>query len=179
MHMTATQHEGVFVNQDKNMVGVHPKFRLAVQPNWCLDLPMQQQSVLLLAGRGPDGVAKHHPCKPVHTAYRACVFVAAKYGRSITYGERGDSFMSLDVFADNTAWSGAVDDFFRHHDGLPLHYLKHLMHGVEILGYKHPHHLTRTRWNSFYLQLVAEMHLNVESEAEMDDRLNDWNREDW
>ena len=47
---------------------------LSVQPTWCTMLPLQQQSVLFLASRGPDGVAKVHPCKPVIIAYRATVF---------------------------------------------------------------------------------------------------------
>jgi hypothetical protein len=38
--------------------------------DWMDDLPMQQQSVVVLATRGPDGVAKHHPCKDVVRAYR-------------------------------------------------------------------------------------------------------------
>ncbi len=61
----------------------------SVQPEWCRKLNMQQQSVLFLAGRGPDGIPKRHPCKTVHTAYRACVFQAAKYGRLLEWGEKG------------------------------------------------------------------------------------------
>jgi hypothetical protein len=89
---------------------------ISVQPDWCRDLPIQQQSVLLLAGRGPDGVRKHDACKPVHVAYRACILTAAKYGRSLRWGERADSFMSLDLFASDdpfTGWKVIVDDFFR------------------------------------------------------------------
>ena len=140
---------------------------------------MQQQSVLLLAGRGPDGIEKKHPCKPVHIAYRACVFLAAKYGRQLHWGERADSFMSLDVFTSDELWAKAVKAFFDGWDTLPAHYVKHLMHGVEILGYKHPDERFRTRWLAFYLALVESFHLNPESEAEMDKRLGDWDRADW
>jgi hypothetical protein len=71
---------------------------LSVQPEWCRALPLQQQSVMLLAARGPDGVTKMHPCKGVVVAYRGCVLLAAKYGRELRFGERADSFMSLDAF---------------------------------------------------------------------------------
>ena len=39
-----------------------------VFPEWIFRLPMQQQSVLLLGSRGPDGVEKFHPCKDVTRA---------------------------------------------------------------------------------------------------------------
>ena len=152
---------------------------VSVQPEWCRKLSLQQQSVLFLAARGPDGIAKHHPCKPVHVAYRATVFMAGRYGRMLKFGEKCDSFMSLDVFADAVQWQAAVKDFFAHHDELPHHYVKHLMHGVQILGYKHPLTVFRERWAAFCLDLVCELHLNPESEAEMDKRLGDWDRSEW
>jgi hypothetical protein len=151
----------------------------SVQPEWCTQLPLQQQSVLFLAGRGPDGVPKNHPCKPVHVAYRGSVFIAAKYGRALDWGERADSFMSLDAFAIDQVWTKAVAQFFDHHDELPHHYVKHLMHGVQILGYKHPDQRFRDRWHAFYLSLVDSFHLSPETEAQMDKRLGDWDRKFW
>lgn len=151
----------------------------SVQPEWARALRIQQQSVLFLAGRGPDGVAKVHPCKAVVIAYRATVFVAAKYGRSLRWGERADTFMSLDRFADDRCWDEDVRKFFEHHDELPKHYLAHLMHGAQILGYKHPEERFRNRWRDFYLALVDSLHLAPESEEQMDLRLGDWDRKFW
>jgi hypothetical protein len=151
----------------------------SVQPEWCLELPVQQQSVLFLAGRGPDGIAKDHPCKPVQIAYRACVFKAAYYGRLLRWGEQADKFMSLHLFADDLIWAGVVRDFFRHSDSLPHHYMGHLMHGAQILGYKHPDPRFRQRWFHFYLEMVHDLHLNVETVQEMDQRLSDWGRKFW
>jgi hypothetical protein len=65
----------------------------SVQPPWCVELPLQQQSVLFLAGRGPDGLAKSHPCKAIHVAYRGTIFMAGKYGRMLEWGEKADSFL--------------------------------------------------------------------------------------
>jgi hypothetical protein len=152
---------------------------LSVQPEWCRKLPLQQQSVLLLAARGPDGMPKKQPCKAVQVAYRATVLVAAKYGRSLAFGEKADSFMSLDVFADGGQWTHAVNDFLDHYEGLPHHYLMHLLHGVQILGYKHPDEVTRTRWHVFYRDLVTLLHLQPETEEQMDRRLSDWDRKYW
>jgi hypothetical protein len=142
-------------------------------------LTMQQQSVLFLAARGPDTAAKYHPCKPVVRAYRATVLMAAKYGRQLNWGERADTFMSLDVFADDAAWEVAVDEFFNVWSELPQHYLSHLMHGTQILGYHHPDRRFRERWHSFYLRCVDEYHLRPESKSDMDQRLGDWERKHW
>lgn len=152
---------------------------VSVQPLWCLALPIQQQSVLLLGARGPDGIAKAHPAKAVQRAYRGSVLVAAKYGRSLHYGEKADTFMSLDEFADDLQWLTVVTQFFQHADDLPHHFYMHLIHGAEILGYKHPDERYRARWSDFYQRCVKDFHLTPETEADMDMRLSDWEREYW
>jgi hypothetical protein len=152
---------------------------LSVQPYWCRRLPVQQQSVMLLASRGPDGVGKYHPCKAVVRAYRGTVLVAAKYGRPLDWGEKADTFMSLERFANDAVWRQDVDAFLDAHDELPKHYLAHLMHGAQIVGFKHPDDRFRSRWSGFYHQLVDVFHLNPETEEEMDERLGDWNRDHW
>ena len=150
-----------------------------IQPEWCRKLYYQQQSVLLLAARGPDGIAKRHPCKAVVIAYRGTVLKAAMYGRQLRWGERADSFMSLDRFANTALWADDISTFFDHYDALPKHYLAHLMHGAQIVGYKHPDERFRDRWGAFYLELVDSLHLLPESEAQMDRRLCDWDRRHW
>jgi hypothetical protein len=95
------------------------------------------------------------------------------------WGEHGDRFMSLSEFADDQLWSAIVTDFFQHADDLPHHFYMHLVHGAEILGYKHPDIRFMLRWHDFYQRCVTELHLNLETEAQMDARLNDWNREHW
>lgn len=146
----------------------------SVQPEWCLELPLQQQSVLLLGARGPDGIGKMHPCKDVQRAYRACVLVAAKRGRELEWGEKADSFMSLDLIADHAAWTEVVKRFFQTVDDLPHHFYMHLIHGAEILGYKHPDIRVRGRWLHFYRKCCRDLHLTPETQEDMDQRLNDW-----
>jgi hypothetical protein len=155
--------------------------RVSVQPEWCLDLPLQQQSVLLLAARGPDGIAKSHPSKRVQRAYRACVLHAAYEGGLMQWGQGHDhnTFMGLDEFGNNVLWQANIHWFFMSADDLPHHFLMHLLHGAEILGYKHPDERFWQRWRDFYLKGCEEMHLTPETESEMDERLNDWNREHW
>lgn len=149
-----------------------------VFPEWIMGLTMQQQSVLMLAARGPDGIAKHHPCKDVVRAYRATVFKAALYGRALTWGEKADSFMSLDLIASES-WGDVVKEYFRVVDELPHHYHMHLLHGAQILAYKHPDQRQRHAWLWFYQRACDDAHMNEETEQQMDGRLSDWFQEEW
>lgn len=150
-----------------------------VTPEWFDDLPMQQQSVMLLGARGPDTVGKFHPCKDVVRAYRATVFKAAYFGRELMWGERADSFMSLDIIADSQHWGNVVNNFFDTVDEVPHHYYLHLVHGTEIIGYKHPDHKYRVAWSDFYLRACDNLHMKPESIFDMDKRLGDWGRRYW
>lgn len=150
--------------------------KISVQPSWSLNLPIQQQSVLFLAGRGPDGIPKYHPCKHVQRAYRGTVLTAAAFGRPLAYGEEGDSFMCLKTFGDLGAWNRVVDDFFLTIDELPHHFIMHLIHAAEIIGYKHPDVRFRFRWEGFYQRACVDMHVRPETDEEMDLRLCDWDQ---
>lgn len=151
----------------------------SVLPDWISDLPMQQQSVLLLACRGPDGIGKFHPCKGVVCAYRAFVLKAAYWGREMKFAEEADTFMTRHIFDSTLLWDHTVRTFFAHVDELPHHAYMHLVHGVQILGYKHPSPMAREIWHQFYLRCCDDAHLNPETEVEMDSRLSDWGRNFW
>ena len=147
--------------------------------DWIFNLPFQQQSVLLLGCRGPDGIAKFHPSKEIVLRYRATILKAAYWGRPMVIDEKADTFMSLEAFTDNAQWSRIVRTYLRHIDEMPHHHHMHLMHGAEIIGYKHPDKLFRDRFFNFYMLCVHDLHLNMETEEEMDERLNDWGMAHW
>lgn len=152
---------------------VHPA-GTSVQPEWCTQLPLQMQSVLLLAARGADGIAKFHPSKGVQRAYRASVLKGAYYGDVLPIDDTDDnSFMSNVDFAKWSRWELVTKAFFDTVDDLPFHFVLHLVHGAEILAYKHPDEAYRYRWLAFYEEAVKDMHLTPETEAELDARLND------
>lgn len=153
----------------------------SVFPAWMVLVPMQQQSVMLLAARGPDGVGKYHPCKGVVRAYRATVLKSARLGRSLQWGEdlERDGFMGLWAFGQDASWSAAVRDYFSHVDELPHHYHLHLLHGTQILGHKHPDPRFRERWLGFYMAGCDDAHMRPETAADLDRRLGDWAQADW
>jgi hypothetical protein len=71
-----------------------------------------------------------------------------------------------------------VSEYVRDLDAIPHHFQMHLMHAIEILGYKHPDPIIRGWWNQVYIRLVNDLHLHPETEEELDSRLGD-SRDGW
>jgi hypothetical protein len=155
--------------------------KVCVFQDWLFDLTMQQQSVLVLGCRGPDGIAKFHPTKELVARYRATVLKAAYLGRPMVIDEGDDTtFMTLLKFSSDSHWHHyIVNGFFQHVDSLPHHYYMHLMHGAQIAGYKHPDETFRRRWLDFYFDCCRDLHLHPETEKQMDARLGDWEQRHW
>lgn len=155
--------------------------------DWLGDLSIMQQSVILSAIRGPDGIRKYHPCKPIIRWFRRCVLISAFENRSILnpYEIGGGSFTGPSVRLTEVRddeWEDAIkeplDEFIISRDELPFHYTIHFMHAIQILGYKHPDKRIAKWWNMVYVRIVNSLHLNVETEEEMDIRLGDI-KEEW
>lgn len=146
----------------------------SVVPAWIETLSLQQQSVVLLALRGPDGVRKYHPAKVVTIAYRGTLLRAAERQRFLYWGEAADTFMSMEVIADEAQWREAIKTFFAHVDELPHHYVTHLAHAAQIIACHHPHEAMRQRWGWFYSKWCDDLHVSPESSEAMDRRLDDW-----
>ncbi len=145
-------------------------------PEWTEKLPLQQQAVLVLALRGPDGFPKHHQSKPILYSYRGCLVASASLGRHLHIGEHAGTLMSLDCFEDDSIWNSKLARFFDVVDELPLHYFTHLMHGAQVMGYKHPEPLMQRRWLEFYRLCCEYTHTDPEPEPLMDLRLSDFGR---
>jgi len=103
------------------------------------------------------------------------------------YDKGGGSFtgpsFNIDIVQDweeNPDWykpmNKIVSGYLTELDAIPLHFQLHFMHGVEILGYKHPRHGAWWLW--LYERLVKDMHLNMETKEELDFRLGD-NEAQW
>lgn len=158
---------------------------MIVTQEWTHDLPMMQQTVLLTAIRGPDGIAKYGGgVKMLLRWYRRCILLSALDGKVLDdpLEPNGGSFTgpSLDpkMHGDSIDdWDDLmlihVNDYLRQVDALPHHFQMHFMHGIEIIGYKHPEHRISMFWRQVYLRLVNDFHLHPETEAELDDRLGD------
>jgi hypothetical protein len=56
-------------------------------------------------------------------------------------------------------------------DSYPMHFIAHTMHAAEIIGYKHPDPKIREWWLAFYRDVVKGLHVNPETETQLDVRL--------
>jgi hypothetical protein len=173
-----------------------------VLQEWVTELPLMQQSVLLTAIRGPDGIAKYNSVKMLIRWYRRCVLISAFdqvilndpvdlrggsfTGPSIKLNELrrtcdGHSLQHCDENCVPQWWipmDKHVDNYLKEQDALPFHFQMHLMHAIEIIGYKHSDKWIRIWWNDVYNRLVNSMHLNQETKTELDNRLGD-NKQGW
>ena len=155
-----------------------PRRRSVVQAWVTQTLSMMQQTVLLTAVRGPDGLRKESPAKPLLRAYRRDILLSATDGRILSdpTEDGGGSFTGPCTHPEGLA--GVMRDFIRGTDEYPHHFLMHVIHAVEILGYKHCDLEKRELWNWFYLALCNDAHMEPESEERLDFRLGD-SREQW
>lgn len=156
-----------------------------LQP-WVRELSMMQQTVLLAAIRGPDGIYKDHMVKVLLRWFRRCVLYSAMDHRILSdpFMLGGGSFTGpfRPTFKKKTGTMETFDqqreEYLRHVDELPHHFQLHLMHAAQIVGYKHPDRKIAKWWLDFYHMIVNDAHLFPEHEAAMDKRLGD-NEADW
>jgi len=152
----------------------------SVLQEWVQDLTYMQQSVLITACRGPDGLHKNHIAKRLCRHMRRCFLVSAFDGLILMdpSDKRGGSFTGPPLCAEYPSLDSVLIAYLKCTDEVPHHFHLHLIHAAEIFGYKHPDGLTRNWWNLAYKRLVKDGHFNPETEAQMDKRLGD-NRKDW
>ena len=169
----------------------------SVLQSWVFDLSIMQQTVLIEIVRGPDGLTKYHVSKFLLRWYRRCLVTSAFEGRVLTnpWEGGGGSFTGPSISDDRAhemfdeAGNGGdpnwekpmleiLNEVIRSADEMPHHFYRHMMHGFEIMGYKHPDERIRTFWHLCYRRLSMDMHLHMETAEELDVRLGD-TREGW
>ncbi len=153
--------------------------------DWLQTIPVMQQTVLLTAIRGPDGIAKYGDVKLLLRWYRRCVLISAMDGEVLPnpFDPRGGSFTGPSCQPNSQfTWQMLMDEivggYIKAQDALPHHFQMHFMHAAEILGYHHPVDEMRSWWQAVYFRLVHTMHCYPEPKEDMDCRLGD-NRDNW
>lgn len=128
----------------------------------------KMQTVLLAAFRGCDGVPKHDISKVFTKNMRASLLKNA---------DRDSGFYGTLGFAVTKENKKLIDGFFidcskGSLDQYPVHWMMHLLQAAEIIGYKGPDGLN-DYWMYFYKAGVSALHLNPETEEQLDERLKD------
>lgn len=143
--------------------------------DWVLELGLRHQGVLLTAVRGCDTAPKDDPSKLFCRMLRG-TFLNAHCGDS----RRAQSFIEspftykLGLLSPNP-FSDLMEQFqaFRKNlDHYPHHYVMHVIHAIEIIGYYHSQQSVADIFRRFYFALVNGLHLTPESKHDLDRRLN-------
>lgn len=142
------------------------KLKESVLHDWVHTLPFQMQALLLTAMRGPDGIEKHCTAKCIVRYLRGIVLKPA----GCWSGENDNDFM----WGDYSRFEEYCNTFWDDHDAYPHHFIMHLLHCAEAVGYKHPHEETSRYWHLFYVKGCRAFHMNIETHDQLDKRLNDF-----
>ena len=130
----------------------------------------KQQTVLLASFRGCDGLPKHDQSKVFTKKMRRTLLKNAD--------ESSTFFSAVSVFDLTPENREPIDDFFidcsrGSMDAYPVHWFLHFLQAAEIIAYKCPFDSVRDYWAYFYTTGVKAMHLNPETESQLDERLAD------
>ena len=130
-----------------------------VQP-WVFGLTWKMQTVLFTAIRGCDGKTKEDPSKQVSRAIRSMILNCADpKNPKFMKAKKGITEVVFDVTED-------IDHY-------PIHWVMHVCHAIEIIGYKYPHPIVGAHWKKAYNLIVDSLHLCGETEEQLDNRLAD------
>lgn len=140
----------------------------SVLQDWVMRLPLREQGTLLTAVRGCDDEPKQWTSTGVSesagrrlTAFIRWCFMNPADQREVDI--RGAFFQS-------TPPAPFKPSEFGH---LPQHWYSHVMHALEVVGYRHPDDWTRSRALGLYEAMVKNLHLNAETQAQMVTRLSE------
>ena len=127
-----------------------------VLQDWMGELSWKKQSVILSSLRGPDNI------RPPLTK---------KVNRRLRQITQNNADSSTEYMQHVDLPS--VEDLCGELEYTTVHYFCHLMHAMGIIGYGHPDDEIKIKANNYYLGLVRALHLNPETEEQLNKRLED------
>lgn len=154
------------------MVVNTPKF---VLQDWVGGISLRQQGVLIIALRGPDGVRKEDPAKPIVRTMRGLVMNAGRTGKPMEPDTAwsDDPFMTIYFIGNSLRWETATKEFFNQWDAYNVHFLQHLAHAYAVCGMHYPDQSIRVQAWSFYDRCCRKLHMHAETPQEVAYRLRD------
>lgn len=135
----------------------------SVVQDWVSELGLRHQGVLMTVIRGCDTAPKHDPSKLLSRCIREVILNAfvGDPAKAATFIEKCHTDEILT----------RMRNFRKNLDHYPHHYVMHLTHAAEVIGYKHPEPIIASLWLNFYKDLCHGLHVNPETEPQMDARL--------
>lgn len=132
---------------------------------WVRVLPLRFQGVLLTAIRGCDGAPKEDPSKSLSRMIRRAILNPADPRESLKSG----GFFGF----DKDRLLSDLKDLFHSLDQYPLHYVMHLCHACQVIGYCHPHGHYQEFFTNVYYLFCCTFHLEPETYNQMEVRLTE------
>ena len=138
--------------------------KMSVLKDWVQVLGLREQGVLLTAIRGCDLTPKFPLDSPekIVTAFIRCAVMNP-------FDER-----EIDRVPGCFMQTKLPEEFrLAHIEQYPLHWVIHVLHALEIIGYRCPDSLFSDQAYSAYKSMVHSLHLNVETIEQMTARLSE------
>lgn len=137
---------------------------MSILREWVSQLGLREQGVLVVATRGCDAASK----LPLDSVERRLT-AAIRYAVLVPFDAREvdatpGCFMRSEAPADFKL--GMVEHY-------PLHWVLHVVHAAEALGFRHPDPQARAVWHALYLAAVKAMHMNAETLEQYTTRLSE------
>lgn len=134
--------------------------RASVLQPWVETCSWKEQTVLLCSLRGPD-ISGNQDIKE---------WVRFIRRNTLMNADPKTSFM---VPSDPPSIFSIGEKYPRVFDSLPLHFITHFLHGLQILACRHPDNGIGVTARQAYSEMCDYMHVNPEWCSEMTERLKD------
>lgn len=131
----------------------------SVVQEWLEAASYKQQTVVLCALRGCDGLLKEDPSKQLVRWLRSVVLKTA----NPKAGPR--AFMTAEEI-DIERWLNGLDHY-------PVHWILHLAHACQVISYHHPVNAVKSKARRLYEGIVAAFHMEPEEYLANHMRLKD------
>lgn len=136
----------------------------SVLQDWVVALPLREQGTLLTGARGCDVVPK----LPLDSTERQLVgFLRFCFMNPADPREVGLEPGAFFQPKPPRNWKASELGHY------PLHWVAHLMHCYEVVGYRHPDSEIKAEGYFIYRKLAESLHLNVETREQMVERLSE------
>lgn len=131
---------------------------------WVAKLGLRHQGVLLTVIRGCDTSPKEDASKAFTRALRGVLL-----NTHCANPEDAKSFI------ETLPWD-AIDDrsneFLKSVDQYPHHFVMHVIHACEVIGFHHPDCQLRDTFRGIYFRCCKKLHVIPENERQLDNRLS-------
>lgn len=133
----------------------------SVVQDWVKSASFKQQTVLLSALRGCDGKNKEDISKFITRQLRNIILKNADKNSKFMHGKNKEEFEK------------GFDLLLKDIDSYPVHFILHLFHSIEVIGYYHNDIETKELFRKLYEKACLTFHMKPETKDDFDERLSD------